>query len=540
MGTSEAVSLSGDSPTRSHPAEAVQRVAARVVEGGVWALLLFTPLVLGAVSERDTAIMEGGCFTLLIVAWWARLRRQGSRLPRWVSWPAGFFCLWTLFQMVPLPTSVLRVLSPGTHAAYSRFLPGYASHGGGTDLQAWLLMRKGARSGGLSPREGQVTGLEGEILVRPAARSISWYPWRTLRWLCRFLAYWACFHVVVRHLPERALEKRLPWLVLVLGFGIALLGIVQRYTWNGKILWFIPVYQGYPFGPWVNRNHFSGYLEMALPQACSVLTREAGLHSGHRRRRRSVRTTTPRLALIAFLLVPMVAALFMAGSRGGLFSLALTACLYAFLQGYRGLARRSSRWVRVVLPLVPLLCCVVAIGLYIHFAGGASPQESRVEPSLGTRLRAWKGVLDMIAANPLTGTGLGTFSLAYPFYKTYGETDIWAQAHNDYLQLFAETGLVGFSLFLGGLIFLLRRRVLPCLSEPWRRQTPVALGACLGLVTLLLHALVDFNFQIPSNGLLFVLLGGLLVARGPSSGQPTGISGRHPGRELSRSAEVLE
>ena len=138
----------------------------------------------------------------------------------------------------------------------------------------------------------------------------------------------------------------------------------------------------------------------------------------------------------------------------------------------------------------------------------------------------------MIAANPISGTGLGTFGLAYPAFKTYGSTDIWDQAHNDYLQLLAESGLVGFILLLAGMGLFLLRHVLPVLAGPWRLQEPVALGAGLGLVTLLFHALVDFNLQIPSNGLLFVLLGGLVVRFGGRAGtegdgtvEPGGTSG---------------
>ena len=141
--------------------------------------------------------------------------------------------------------------------------------------------------------------------------------------------------------------------------------------------------------------------------------------------------------------------------------------------------------------------------------------ESELEPSLAMRIHAWRGVLKMIEANPVTGTGLGTFASAYPLFKIYGETSIWDQAHNDYLQVAAESGLIGLALFSRGLLSLWRRGIRPRLSEGWRLQSPVALGAVVGLVVLLFHSLVDFNLQIPSNGLLFVLLAGLVLAELP-------------------------
>jgi O-antigen ligase len=134
-----------------------------------------------------------------------------------------------------------------------------------------------------------------------------------------------------------------------------------------------------------------------------------------------------------------------------------------------------------------------------------------VEPSFAARISVWKGVLAMVGSNPLSGTGLGTFGLAYPMFKHYGEIGNWLQAHNDYLQVLAESGLVGFALLVVGVVLLARRHLLPVLRHPWRGQDPVALGAALGIVPLLLHSLADFNLQISSNGLLFVVLSGLLV-----------------------------
>jgi len=118
----------------------------------------------------------------------------------------------------------------------------------------------------------------------------------------------------------------------------------------------------------------------------------------------------------------------------------------------------------------------------------------------------------MIAANPFSGTGLGTFSLGYPRYKIYGETAIWDQAHNEYLQAFAESGLIGGAILVWGLVVFWRRRLSPLLSNRWRAQPPVALGAALGVLVLWIHSLVEFNLQIPANGLLFVLLGALVFA----------------------------
>jgi O-antigen ligase len=491
--------------------EGAQKWLSRGVEAGVWLLLLLTPLALGSVLERATALMEGACFTLLIIAWWGGLRRERFKLPSWIGWPAACFCFWTLFQMVPLPPGILRILSPGTYAAYSKYLPGYATGARQVDAQAWLLQRRGTPSEALLPRTGEKTGLEGKILVRADWRPISWYPWETLRWLSRFLAYGAFFLLVAGFLPERALQKRLPWLVVSSGFGLSLLGIVQYLTWNGKIFWVISVYQGHPFSAWVNSNHFSGYAQMALMLGCGLFLKEAGIGPSRRRHRDFRRRSAPKLALCAFMLVLISVAIVLARSRGGMFSLALTFCLYLYLQ-VRAMLRNTRGATWSVLALAPLLLCMAGIAYYILKGSEIYVQETGVEASFAGRINAWKGVLPMISGNTLTGSGLGTFSLSYPRYKIYGETAIWDQAHNEYLQVFAESGLIGTALFVWGLVSFWRHRLSPRLSNVWRGQSPVALGASLGVLVLLFHSLVDFNLQIPSNGLLFVLLGAVVFS----------------------------
>jgi len=498
----------------------VQKWLVRAVEGGVWLLLLLTPWALGSVLERATALMEGGCFTLLILAWWGGLRREGFRLPSWIVMPAACFCLWTLFQMVPLPPPVLKILSPGTYAAYAEFLPGFTTDDGQADAQSWLLQRHDSPSRALSPRPGEQTGLEGSLRVEPGLRPISWYPWETLRWLSRFLAYGAFFVLVVGFLPERALEKRLPWLVVSSGFALSLIGIVQYLTWNGKIFWVIPVYVGHPFSAWVNSNHFASYAQMSLWLGCGLLLKEAGIGGRQRRHRDFRRRAAPKIALCSFMLVLIAVAIILARSRGTWFSLALGSCVYLYLQA-RALCRNTRYAAWSVLALTPVVLCIAGITYYILRGSEDYVQETGVEASFAGRINAWQGVLPMIAANPISGTGLGTFSLGYPRYKIYGETAVWDQAHNEYLQAFAESGLIGGAILLWGLVVFWRRRLSPLLSSRWNAQPPVALGAALGVLVLWIHSLVEFNLQIPANGLLFVLLGALVFAAKRRTGRGT-------------------
>jgi O-antigen ligase len=517
---SEAPARSEARPSGSTPLP--MRTLSVIVEAGLWILLILTPLALGSVSRTATVLLEGACLALLALAWWAGMQAPASRVPRLFKGIAAGFVLWSLLQMVPLPSAALAILSPGTHRLLVENLPGYTSGAGPADVQAWLLQRRDTPSGKLAPRSEEKTGFEGKLKIPSRWRPISWYPGLTLQAVWRFLAYWAMFLLVADFLPENACRKRLPWLLALLGFGLAFQALLQKYTWNDRILWLVRVYQGTPFGPWVNRNHFAGYMEMTIPMGAALLLGTLGWGKTRRRRGGSRESAAPRVIVLLLLVSGMVAGLVASGSRGGVFSLCLTGAIYALAQAFFSERGGRGRLRLLLLGSLPILLMGAAIAVYSLRPGAFSLADkgASVEPSFGARLHAWKGILAMVQSNPITGTGLGTFGLAYPVFKSYGSTEIWDKAHNDYLQVLAESGIIGLALLFLGIASLARRYLIPALVRPLPRQDPVGLGAALGVLSLLLHALVEFNLQIPANGLLFVLLGGLLVRRGSAGSQP--------------------
>src|SRR5262249_2680542 len=154
---------------------------------------ILTPLALGSVSETATALMELGCFTLFLMGWWGNLSKDVPPVPWGLRLIAGMFVVWTVFQLLPLPDSVLRLVAPGTAELYSSYLPGYGSPGGPREGQDGLMAHRSDESGSLSPARADATGYEEKIAPRRQWRPVSWYPSRTWKWLSRFLAYWSIF-----------------------------------------------------------------------------------------------------------------------------------------------------------------------------------------------------------------------------------------------------------------------------------------------------------------------------------------------------------
>ena len=95
------------------------------------------------------------------------------------------------------------------------------------------------------------------------------------------------------------------WFLLVLGFLVSAFGILQHFTFNGKLYWFREMrYGGIPFGPYVNRNHFAGFVELVVPPGLAIFLLRAD--------------DQERLSLLAVLTLLPIGALFLASSRGGI------------------------------------------------------------------------------------------------------------------------------------------------------------------------------------------------------------------------------
>ena len=111
----------------------------------------------------------------------------------------------------------------------------------------------------------------------------------------------------------------------------------------------------------------------------------------------------------------------------------------------------------------------------------------------------------MIRENWLTGVGLGAFETAYPIYSKSNGSVIVSQAHNDYLQIVADCGVLGGALAIWFVIVLFKNLV-RAVHHSDDVTSVMALGCGGGLVAMLVHSLFDFNLQIPSNALLFLTM----------------------------------
>src|SRR5262249_37757374 len=141
-----------------------------------------------------------------------------------------------------------------------------------------------------------------------------------------------------------------------------------------------------------------------------------------------------------------------------------------------------------------------------RFTGSLSTDTSGSgETFYASRGRIWKDTLNIVRANPITGVGIGAYETVYPAY-TEGDGSLFVRyAHNDYLQVLADSGAVGGALLIWFLV-VVARAIAVNLRGRDGFLSSVGMGSGAGIVAMLVHSTLDFNLQLPSNALLFLTL----------------------------------
>jgi O-antigen ligase len=348
-------------------------------------------------------------------------------------------------------------------------------------------------------------------------------PYLTRVELLKLTACVTFFFLCVQAFRERADISRLAWFLISLCFAVSLLGIAQHFTSEGKIYWLRqPLEGGDIFGPFVNRNHFAGFVELTLPIGIALMI--------FRGIRRDV------FPLVGLLVVIPVGALILSGSRGGIVS-------FAFQIGVLALLARKRRRGGVDRPYMASLGIVAlgALALVVWLGAGRALERFKGLPtdvSLGRRLTMFHGAADVFLAHPIAGSGMGTLVSVYPAYETGYDGRLVDHAHNDYIELLADMGLLGGLCGLAFLWLLFRDARNSFEAEQGHFSRAVHAGAIAAVAGLLVHSFVDFNLHIPSNEMLFLLQASLAVSAPlPSEGHTSRRRERVVRREMRQVAE---
>lgn len=318
--------------------------------------------------------------------------------------------------------------------------------------------------------------------------------------LLKYSALVALFFLCAQSFTARAHWRGYVWFLLSLGFAVSLFAILQYFTFNGKLYWVRELrYGGIPFGPYVNRNHFAGLMELLVPPGLAIQI------LGAERR--------DQLPLITLFTLLPIGALFLSASRGGIVSFVSEVC---FLVVLLIVARRREKKVMIAGALIVTLAVILVSWLGVGRALERFATYKKLEVTELRRGEMLRDSLHIFRDHPVVGTGLGTLQEVFPLYESFYDGLVVNHSHNDYAEALAETGIVGglCGVALIVLLFWMAWKILAVEKDPQGfAYRAGALVACLGL---LIHAGVDFNFHIPSNALIFLLQAGLATSPFPA------------------------
>jgi O-antigen ligase len=304
--------------------------------------------------------------------------------------------------------------------------------------------------------------------------------------------------------------------LIIFGLLLAVFAIIQHFTWEGKMFWFRPMKSAGAGtgGPFVNRNHFAGYMEMLIPIPVALAISRAS--RGESRLFWGFAAAIMSLGEAASL------------SRGGVVSLA-AGLLFLLIMNARRRRNTSSPRRESMFSFRPeylVLLMLVSIVAGVFWIGADFDILKRIthDPFMSTsvtdRRAVWGDTLTMFRANPILGVGIGAFETVYPIYGRGDGSLVIQFAHNDYLQILSDSGVVGGAIALW-FIFVIARSIkqIPKTADPFLRA--LGMGSAAGIFALLVHSLFDFNLQIPSNALLFLTLSAIVWRVTTENRRPT-------------------
>ncbi|MCK9175014.1 MAG: O-antigen ligase family protein [Desulforhopalus sp.] len=434
--------------------------------------LLFAPLAFGTVEFWSLYLLE----VLILIAFFATtfsLKRHGD------SWlkvpgitPLFFILLFMLVQILPLPPGIIKALSPAAWQVYSPlFNAGY---------EGWIPLS----------------------INRD----------KTLEEFFRYACYALFYVTTIQQMRSGNRIKSTLLLIVYFATGIAVLAIAQQFTSHGDIYWFRHAPSGNPGGPWVNINQYAAFIEAIYPFALALflIYRPRGLHYTFRQKLVTFFSSprTNRYLILGTCVIILFSSVCVTLCRGGILTLILSLLLFTLLLGH--LRREASR--KAI--FVTAAMAIIVVGWFgwdqvLNEFGKTINAEGQIYDS---RFLIWQDTFQIIKDYPWFGAGFSSYMDLNPSYRSIITPAMVDHAHNEYLELLTDGGILTF-IFAAWFVFTVLTGGWKWLKK--RHDTCAQLlgiGAITAICAMLMHCTVDFNLHNAANGLYFFFLCGLLVS----------------------------
>jgi len=437
--------------------------------------VIWLPIPWGSRPEWSVYLMEILILSIALMCFIAQLINPNSREIIWKPSKAViiFLVAWLIyqiFQLIPLPSSIVQIIEPNTHALYNA-----------NTLQTDF-------------KDVYSISVDRGTSLKEAIKNIS---------------YVVLFILVFVLITSRRRLVVLASTIFVVGVAESIFGIYALAT----NLRYVPeeVMEGHRWvtGTFLNRNHFAGHIVMVIGVGLGLL------FLGNRL---SANTGGARKLLILVIdyflsfrgwilicVVVLFSGLFLSESRGGALSiigsLSLTLAFTFVI--------RKNNQNRAIKPVAIILIIILAA----TWLGTGDLTTRFKDISEDERLRQWKLTSTLIKDHMIFGIGGGNYQWVFQNYRD-GSLRIrtYDHAHQDYLELLAEHGLVGFALLALAIIFVLKNLLIGYMFGKSNLSRSITFGTLVSLLGMLLHGMVDFNFRVPANAAYFYIIAALGLA----------------------------
>lgn len=362
------------------------------------------------------------------------------------------------------------------------------------------------------------------LISTPAVRSLSLDPYATRLAIVLLIIYLIFFATVLTFIQSEKRVRKIVFLIISFGTFFGFIGVLQQLTDKQTIFGFRIVKDAIPFGTFVNRHHFAAFMVMLIGLALGLIYNWA--------------TTKDKKLLLWIAVVLMGVALAMTGSRGAwlsflgsvIFLLVISSVTEGNIEQVKDISEenrileksRLSKRLKIIISFLVLLFVIFATMIFLgkdEFLArgiGLTPQED----ISGGRFHFWSIALQIFRDHPILGAGLDSYATVFSHYDTWNGKFRVERSHNDYLQILADAGLLGFSCIVAFIYLFFRQsiRSIKNLSAEFNQRKSrdnfllaVKIGALTGCVGIMIHSFFDFPLRTNSNSFYFLLLSALAV-----------------------------
>ncbi|MDY0361396.1 MAG: O-antigen ligase family protein [Desulforegulaceae bacterium] len=436
--------------------------------------IFFAPLAFGATEEWSlfTVLVLISISFLFFQFYALKNKDRIYKVPGTIFFAAGFFYI--ILQIIPLPFFAVEILSPKAFEIRNNI---YDS----------------AFNGFYSISLNINGGLKTLTLI-----------------VLFYLVYYMTIQLMADY---KILKKTLFYLAFFAGI-LAVSTILQSILTNDMALWirYVPL-NSMVFGPYVNHNHYAGLMEMLLPLVfvLYLVYRPSFIDKSLREKILGFfqRESAYIYIVFGFFAVVVILSVFMSLSRSGIFSMCVSlAVLFIFLRS----ARKNNSTGYSIL----FFTIFAAAAIWWYGWGNIDKRFGQtlvqIENGQLSRLNFWMDTIEIIKNFWLTGTGAGSFEQIYPYYKSYISERIIGHAHNDYLELISDFGLIGLFICAGFFILIISKSFKNLKKRKEKFAVIGTFAAFSSICAIGVHSITDFNLQIPANAMIFFLVCALMIS----------------------------